>query len=769
MKMLHRFYLVSTIAVLAAVTIRPALAADGAVRFQLVSGVPSVGVEGDKSDEWRFEVSNDLSSWRSASWLGTLFSSSTAGNVRMDTNRGGLATRFYRAVKTTGLHDPDALRTVTLTFTNSNWATLLANGRTTGSNTPATLVMDNGTTILGVGARYKGNTSYSMGGNKKSVNLEIDFTNPEARLMGYKTVNINNAAGDESILREPLYFTVMNRYAPSPKGSLVRLYINNEYWGLYSFAQQENNDLIEEWFPSSDGDRWSTPNAPGMTGGTTTPGGGGGGFPPGGGAGGGGGFSAGTSALLFLGTNMATYQANYILKSNNSSNAWQRLYHCIDVLNNTPAAEFKSRVQEVLAVDSWLWFLAVENIFADDDSYFNKGADYGFYYEPESGRIHPVEHDGNESFTAGDVQLSPVIGTGNTNRPVINKLLAVPEFRQRYLAHMRTVLAEAYHPDLFIPLIDRLSAMSVASVSEDTKKNYTMTAYTNDVAALKNFVRQRHAFLTNHAELKPLPPVIVSVHDPAQEPTPDVAPFVTARVEAQAGEGIDSVWLHFRERGYGKFETVQMFDDGAHGDGAAGDGVHGATTAKFPTGTRVRYYVEARSGNSAHAAAFAPARAEENTYSYRVVSATATSTRVVINELMADNAATVVDPQGDFDDWIELRNTTSQEVDLTGMYLTDNPTSPRKWAFPSGTKIAAGGYLLVWADEDTSAVHGLHASFKLAADGEQVLLIDTDANQNQILDSVTFGALGTDQAYGRTAAAPTQFSILSPTPGRANP
>ena len=60
-------------------------------------------------------------------------------------------------------------------------------------------------------------------------------------------------------------------------------------------------------------------------------------------------------------------------------------------------------------MDSWMWFLAVENIFADDDSYWNKGPT-GFYFEPESGRIHPVEHDGNEAFLTSDVSLSPLTG-----------------------------------------------------------------------------------------------------------------------------------------------------------------------------------------------------------------------------------------------------------------------------------------------------------------------------------------------------------------------
>jgi len=62
---------------------------------------------------------------------------------------------------------------------------------------------------------------------------------------------------------------------------------------------------------------------------------------------------------------------------------------------------------------------------------------------------------------------------------------------------------------------------------------------------------------------------------------------------------------------------------------------------------------------------------------------------------------------------------------LTGHYLTDDPTNPHKWQFPDGTKTPAKGYLLIWADEDGSDTPGLHASFKLEKSGEQVLLIDT--------------------------------------------
>jgi hypothetical protein len=467
-----------------------------------------------------------------------------------------------------------------------------------------------------------------------------------------------------------------------------------------------------------------------------------------------------------LGTNIASYRTSYELRSDNSTNAWDRLIHVIDVLNNTPTNQLADRVQDVLGVDSWLWFLAVENVFADDDSYWNKGADYGFYFEPESGRVHPVEHDGNEAFIAADASLSPVQGTTGTNRPVIRRLLGVPELRQRYLAHMRTVLEESFHPSIMTVKIGALQALSAADVAVDPKKSFTMTGYTNAVRDLRTFVTNRYRFLTNHAELRPVAPTILEVSVPSPAPMPSETPIITARMDTNPVVG--SVWLHWRDRSYGRFQTVEMLDDGAHGDGAAGDGVFGAGTTNHPAGTRVRYYVEARAAAAPFAARFAPTRAERVTFSYRVRTGAATDSPVVINELMASNTRTLADPQGQFDDWIELRNLTSEPVDLSGWFLSDNPEAPRKWQFPAGTVIPASGYLLVWADENGGDSPGLHASFKLAAAGETLLLIDSDARQNALLDQVAFGRQQSDRSHGRRASDPQLFGDMAPTPGQPN-
>lgn len=146
-------------------------------------------------------------------------------------------------------------------------------------------------------------------------------------------------------------------------------------------------------------------------------------------------------------------------------------------------------------------------------------------------------------------------------------------------------------------------------------------------------------------------------------------------------------------------------------------------------------------------------------------------TSVVINELMADNDNVIADPQGDYDDWLELYNLTDSTVLLTGMYLSDKEDNLTKWEFPENTEIPANGYLIVWLDEDhddENATEGLHANFKLSKDGETVILVGTDAHGNRVLDSVTFEAQETDVAYGRLPDGTGEFQIVQATPGAPN-
>ncbi|MDZ7399860.1 MAG: lamin tail domain-containing protein [candidate division KSB1 bacterium] len=143
------------------------------------------------------------------------------------------------------------------------------------------------------------------------------------------------------------------------------------------------------------------------------------------------------------------------------------------------------------------------------------------------------------------------------------------------------------------------------------------------------------------------------------------------------------------------------------------------------------------------------------------------SPRLYINEFMASNSSTIADGNGEFDDWIEIFNGETFDIDLSGYFLTDNLANPQKWAFPNIT-LHAKSYLLVWADDQTNQ-SGCHANFKLDKDGEQLGLYGGSV----LIDSVTFGPQRTDVSFGRRSDGDNSWVFYEPgtngpTPGAAN-
>jgi hypothetical protein len=143
---------------------------------------------------------------------------------------------------------------------------------------------------------------------------------------------------------------------------------------------------------------------------------------------------------------------------------------------------------------------------------------------------------------------------------------------------------------------------------------------------------------------------------------------------------------------------------------------------------------------------------------------------LVINEFMASNNSSAQYPQAQYWDWIEIYNYGSDPIDLAGMYLTDNLSVPDKWLIQSDSRgatiIPPGGFLLIWADNDT-ADEGLHANFRLSAGGEEIGLFDIDGST--LIDSVIFLDQTTDISYGRYPDANDVWRFFAdPTPGEEN-
>ncbi|MFK7923057.1 MAG: lamin tail domain-containing protein [Bacteroidia bacterium] len=144
-------------------------------------------------------------------------------------------------------------------------------------------------------------------------------------------------------------------------------------------------------------------------------------------------------------------------------------------------------------------------------------------------------------------------------------------------------------------------------------------------------------------------------------------------------------------------------------------------------------------------------------------------TDLFINELLANNGSGIVDEYNQDEDWVELYNGSSNPINIGGLYLTDDFANPDKWQIAAPYVIPAGGFALIWLDDDPGQ-GGLHANkIKLSRSGDELALVQIINNDTTILDSVSFGPQATDVAFGRTIDGAGTWEQLSPnTPNASN-
>ena len=261
-------------------------------------------------------------------------------------------------------------RTLFLEFDSKDWEEELEDFHGTDVDVPAKLTVD-GKTYDNVGIRFRGTSSYGgvPRGQKRSMNVTMDLVDKKQNLHGYKTLNLLNSHEDPSFLRTVLYDYIARHYIPAPEANLVRVVINGESWGIYSNEEQFNNDFTKKWFGDGTGPRWKVPPN----------------------------FS-GAAALVYHGDNPDDYRNLYEIKAKDEKQAWHDLIDLCKKLQDTPDDRLEEELSKVLDLDRALWFLALDNVFIDDDGYYSRGSDYCIYQDPKTKRFHLLPRDSNETF-----------------------------------------------------------------------------------------------------------------------------------------------------------------------------------------------------------------------------------------------------------------------------------------------------------------------------------------------------------------------------------
>lgn len=650
---------------------------------------------------------------------------------------------FCTNINAQTFYDLNTIQTIEITFAQSNWDALLDAAEVNDAYIPAQSISINGTVLTNVGVKYKGNSSYNANQVKNPVHIELDaYVNQNYQ--GYTDIKLSNVFKDPSFVREALAYKMLKNYMHAPLANFAKLYINGSYIGLYTNIESVSKKFVNNHFGSNNNAFFDcSPPAGAGPGVTNLP------------------------NLSYLGTDFTSYESAYDMKS---TTGWDDLINLTNVLNNNI-----NEIETVLDVDRALWMLAFDNLLVNLDSYIGAFKQNYYIYKDNNGRFNPIIWDLNESFgtfantgsstlntTTQKAQMSHTLHSNETAWPLVQKLLAVPTYKKRYLAHYKTILNEMIVSGLYLTDAQAIQTLISASVATDTNKfSYQSNITTNlntdvsigmgSASGLSALMNSRKTYLQAQADFTNTQPNITSINTSNNNPPIGSTITFTANV---TNTNTNGVYLGYRSTADGIFTKVLMYDDGNHNDGASGDNVYGANVTI--TGITTQYYIYAENNNVGK---FSPERAEHEFYTLTATYPTINPGDLVINEIMAQNTVTVTDADGEYEDWFELYNNSNNTLSLDNLYATDTSSNMLKWQFPSGLTIEPNSYLVVWADQDLTQ-SGIHADFKFSAAGERCILSYPNGT---IVDTVTFGAQTTDMGYARIPNGTGNFVIQAPT------
>ncbi len=665
------------------------------------------------------------------------------------------------------LYDPTVLRTLFLEFENKDWEAELAAFKGSDVDVPATLTVD-GKTYPNVGVHFRGMSSYMMvpAGFKRSLNLSLDYVDPEQRLYGYKTLNLLNCAGDSSLLSAVLYSHIARRYTAAPKANLVKVVINGESWGIYTNVQQFNKEFLGENYTSDAGARWKVIGSPGADGG-----------------------------LRYLGENIEDYRRRFEIKTKDTEESWRDLINLCRVLNETPTDQLEQAITPILDIDSTLWFLALDVTLVNSDGYWTRASDYYLFHEA-GGKFHIAPHDMNEAFhgrggpggPAGPGGFGPPGGPGGP-REFMGKFgppggPGMPGFPGDFGPPGGPDMFGGFPGD-FGPADGGGFPPNFAPPGDMDRRDFGRRSRRGGPG--RGGPGGGPGFGHGGTELDPL----VALDDPGKPLRSKLLQVPRFRekylqcVRTIAEQSLDWKNLGPVVAGYRnliekeveadtkKLSTLDAFLQ-ATADSLGEDG----------RGTGLRGFAEKRrefllkhveiAALPREIASALPEPKKEVSVPKEIVapkSAIPTETSkspVVINEFLAARSKPLPGAGAGDDDWIELFNPSDGEVDLSGMWLSDSGQDVRKWRFPAGTAILPKGRLLVWADDGNGTTAGLHAGFKLSKKGEELILTALEDGVERLVDQVRFEKQTDDVSYGRYPDGAEDWQPLVPTPGQGN-
>ena len=596
-------------------------------------------------------------------------------------------------------------------------------------------------TIDSVGFRLRGNTSRSSA--KKSFKVDFNHFVPGRDFFGIEKLNLNGEHNDPSIVRSRLCWDFYERIDMISSRSVhAKVYINEEYFGLYVSVEHIDDTFLSKNFKNDNGNLWKC---------------------------------LWPADLTYRGNDSEDYfpyyddKRPYELKTNRDEYDYSKLARLIRIINQTPDS-----LDLVLDSKKALQYFAMNVLTGGWDDYRFLRNNYYLYHNPSDDMIHwiPYDYDNTVGIDWFDINWGTInpydyAVIDNDGRPLTDYMFSQSRYRNLFSHFLEFYRERLLNIDELEIKLDQIIDDIYIAVEEDQYRTmdygFSMDDFINSYGyefelqhvkkGILEFFSDRNTSLNEQITFDNQIPIIYETN--LENEIIVVDDTVSIHISLY-GDPTNFHLFYMKDSNQTWNSVVPSYEPDLNSDKVED---HDRWIANFVPEESGHYYWYIIAGN------------EEGSERYPVydfnkfhVIEEIQMQPVIINELLADNQTINSDDNGDFDDWVELHNYSNVAVNLAGFYLTDKMNNLTKWKFPdSGSIITPQGYLLIWCDEDQDQ-EGLHTNFKLSSNGEFLGLILPDGET--FVDSISFPVQEQDISYGINSSG--NWSFLTPSPGLSN-
>jgi hypothetical protein len=300
-----------------------------------------------------------------------------------------------------------------------------------------------------IGVRYKGNSSYNVGSEKKPFKFSFNKYRKKQTFFSVEKLNFSNIIEDPSMMREKLAYDILKKYMPSPRAAFATLTVEDSLTAcLYTQVEQIDELFLTRHF-SNDNDNL---------------------------------YKAGDqgASLDYLSANKEDYKATYELKTNEKKDDWTGLINLIGKLKNTPDEDFVKIVGSILDLDNCIRYLAFNMVNGNFDSYTGSGRNFYLYDDQVYGKFRWIPWDVNLSFGAYFYSWQSVLTTldafnpSNIDQRLLEKrILGIDSLKRVYASYMKKMIEGPLSADSVSVLAHKYAPVIDSYVKADIKKFYT--------------------------------------------------------------------------------------------------------------------------------------------------------------------------------------------------------------------------------------------------------------------------------------------------------